>query len=166
MLVPISTGLAAGLAVALKFDRDEGLSWLVIWAVFASATMFFFPAMATGAISGQVTHRTEVTADTPLVSLANGSQVEGSFFLGSGSINSTPVYSYVTGSDVTGYQLSSVDVSVTKVFTSQDPPHLVAVDVNCSPRGFWPRVCSQATHYRAYIPAGSIWQGYNVDVRN
>ena len=130
------------------------------------------PAMIAYGIIGAVTGDQVKGGERALVALSTGAETEGRFFLGSGQIGEKPVYTYMYPSEG-GARMSTVDADKTVVYEIDDDtaPRIevwhkqsdITPDISFVKSNLW---VSGATLYQVYVPEGSIWQGYSVDVRN
>jgi hypothetical protein len=95
-----------------------------------------------------------------LGALSNSSETRGSFFLGSGTVGEKPVYAYVEVLEDGGQKLRQLDAgdNVT-LYTSADP-HIEVAHYESPLFNF-----RGDEEIRIYLPAGSVWQSYDVDVR-
>lgn len=107
---------------------------------------------------------------TSLAALNTGNETSGRFFLGSGYVNSEPVFSYVTVNDNDGFELRQVDADDSVVYEFEDgsdkKPYVTEyVWHNQNPD--WVSPLNPFTHeystYEFYVPEGSVLTGsYNV----
>ena len=67
----------------------------------------------------------KVTSYTPIYSTEDGTAVRGSFFLGSGRVNSYMVYYFYTGDDANGFQRKMLDAQNTYVFQDSETPYML-----------------------------------------
>lgn len=99
-----------------------------------------------------------------LAALSDDTRTTGQFFLGSGTIDSVSTYTFIKKLNDGGYKMGHIDTANATVYESKSTPHIDYI-THCTPEGFWPAQCDFQYTYRVYIPEGSIWQGYDVDVR-
>lgn len=105
--------------------------------------------------------------DFELVAFANSSQMQGSFFLLGGVVNEEPVYYAMQRNPDGGVWQSTIPAGPdTMIYETSDcTPHVV---VSSKKSTRWPYWCLSRRHdlvYQIYIPEGSIWTGYDVDIR-
>lgn len=90
----------------------------------------------------------------------NNSQISGSFFLGSGTIGETAYYVYMVRSATGGLTMERTDASICTIYETNEAARIELVRWRSNK---WPYV--QELHYNIYVPEGSIWYGYEIDVR-
>jgi hypothetical protein len=149
---------------------------------FAAFTMVITWLIGTGASIAVMMSLSEIwVEDTPvqsrLVSLADGSSTHGSFFLGSGSVDSEPVFFFYRESDDGSYRLEHRDAEYVSIVETSGVPHMetLCVDYSHLPRWFdWPLPRSEAPNYSDcrdndpttfYVPEGSIKSNYILDAQ-
>jgi len=98
--------------------------------------------------------------------LTDSSQIEGSFFLGSGSIRQTPVYYFYAETGTDTYELHWVNASRTTIHESDSNPHIDYTGYRSE--NAWLNVFGAAgadgqETYDIYVPKGSIVQNYNLN---
>ena len=99
----------------------------------------------------------------PIIALSNASSVSGSFFLGCGSIEGELVYTYMVRSTNGHMQMKQISASGTYIVENTNANPRIERTVTKS--NMWPN--ANVGHQTViYIPEGSVYQGYNVDVRN
>lgn len=127
------------------------LSGLAIWMALGTAVGIFLP------------ERVELQTHQ-IVALQDNIGVEGSFFLGSGTIDSEPHYTYMIETE-RGFKLESVEADEAYIIYDDNPRiqtkykslkydwmYLIAIK--------W-----SSAEYTFYIPEGSIYTGYKVDLQ-
>ena len=119
--------------------------------------------------------------DTPveseLASLADGSSVSGSFFLGSGSVESEPVFFFYRQQGNGSFRLEHRDADKVSIVETSSDPRMVTLCVDYShvPTWFeWPLFNSSPPTYEDcrdddpttfYVPEGSIKSNYILDAQ-
>lgn len=99
----------------------------------------------------------------PIIALSNGMGVEGSFFLGCGSVNERLVYQYCHEDDSGGIHMATIPASQTTVYEQDDTvPRIVIFRAKSNLTG---AIQPKHVRYEVYIPEGSVWRGHSVDVR-
>lgn len=96
-----------------------------------------------------------------IAAMSNNSQISGSFFLGSGTIGETAYYVYMVRSANGGLTMERTDASICTIYETNEAARVELVRWKSNK---WPYV--QELHYNIYVPEGSIWYGYEIDVRN
>lgn len=123
----------------------------LIWAALGSAIGIFLP------------EKVELQTQQ-IIALQDNIGVEGSFFLGSGAIDSEPHYTYMIETE-RGFKLENVEADDSYIIYDNSPRietrykslkydwmYLIAIK--------WP-----SAEYTFYIPEGSIYTGYKVDLQ-
>lgn len=145
------------------FFESAGLSLLIsLLSLLAS----FIGAMIIGAIF-YTPERIEVGTQTTseIYALADNSGIEGSFFLGSGSIDEEMKYVYVVEVEGKGYKMHTIDADSAYVQYYDGTPKMVETT-------YWFKsellnffgICPSGTEYIFYIPEGSITNSYVIDL--
>lgn len=112
-------------------------------------------------------HYYECDHTIELVALSNSTEIHGSWaFLGAGVINQRLCYTYMYRANG-GFRMSSVPASRSTIHeTNTGTPHIdVYVAYSSWTFPFGKVETNDPNYYHIYIPEGSIWQGYDVDVR-
>ena len=128
---------------------------LIALALLASLVLYI------GNISAIVSYSYEETDTEFIVALRNNSSVTGSFFLGTGSIKDKLIYTYMVQED---RGLLMKQIPATRTFIVEGTGHPRIERVYTVSKLWW--------HVRRikdviiYIPEGSVYQGYSVDIRN
>ena len=143
---------------------------IVVWIIGAGAT-----AVVTLGLAEFWVKDTPVTSD--IVSLADGQGTHGSFFLGSGSIDSKPVFFFYRQSANGSFRLEHRDADNVSIVETTGQPYMetLCVDYSHLPRWFdWPVKRSEAPDYNDcrtndpttfYVPEGSIKSNYILDAQ-
>lgn len=106
-----------------------------------------------------------VYEEYPIYAFQNTTQLEGSFFLGSGYINEENTYIYLTKTEDGGVQLKSVPANKTTVYETKETPKLIKYDaqyVSKIARFFL--IPMHPMQYKIYIPENSIIYNYNLQL--
>lgn len=140
------------------YSRDYVLTFLVF--ILSGFIGMIFGVIVAAILPSDMT--TEFKTEK-LVSMNRDGSINGSFFLGSGSIESKQQYSYFV-KDSIFFELKSVDVDVSKItYTNETPKVVMSRKV---PTGFWGEWFTLSLHpknYIFYIPEGSILHNYNLN---
>jgi hypothetical protein len=145
---------------------------LVIGTLFAALAVGVGAGVPTGIV--YEVQRTTAPIESSLKTLADGQGVEGRFFLGSGSVDSEPVFFYYSGSDQDGYRLRHVDADYVTIHETDDEPKMVRYcEDNSTVSGWvtWPLKTYTGSRYDCYsdsethfyVPRGSIQNNYILD---
>lgn len=118
------------------------------------------------AIGPQFSQKPEMVSSHSLVALTNNSEISGSFFLASGRIGERDVYTYMYETEDGGRIMDEVNVASVALYETDEEPRIERVE-DCTDLNFLvPCEPTINPQYRMYISKGSIWYGYDVDVRN
>jgi hypothetical protein len=99
-----------------------------------------------------------------IVALQDGSQVEGTFFLGSGVVNDGAAYFYYT-KDGNSYRYETADASTVRVFQGTDRPYLVQ-QTGCKSSVEWLVSCiSDNRVTEIHVPTGTIKTNLVLDAK-
>ena len=156
--------LSAVITVRMAEDPDE---------IIGGIAMGFFSAMAFVAIgsmivSGVLPKQYYEHSRTELVALKDNTGISGSFFLGSGNINSTMKYYYLVNSEF-GLEMRSVEAGVARIQEKDDEsPHLRIMKKQYADpwiRGkIWNLCPARENIYVFVIPPDSVLRDYRVDL--
>lgn len=132
---------------------------------------FFVSMFLTLAVSEIVADDTPVTYN--LTSMNDAAGVEGHFFLGSGSVESVPVFFYYSQQHDGSYRLFSAPADNSRIVQYDGPPKMVrsCSDFSTTPDWlFWPvpdgeHTCDREDDTVFYVPEGSITTNFNLDAQ-
>lgn len=102
-----------------------------------------------------------------LYNLQDGSGLGGSFFLGSGVVDSNMQFSFYKINDDGSKELVTLKAKDVKVFDNSDKPYIVVVD-GCNWGGSWfmPAICIQHREIREiHVPKNTIKDGFVLDAK-
>lgn len=109
---------------------------------------------------------------TELVNLVDNTETQGRFFLGSGSIDGVPTYSWYEETAPNSFERRDVDASLSTVhYTTGDEPPYYVYSVEKHEKFFhnWYIDLSagidSGEHWDFYIPRGSITNEYKLDAK-
>lgn len=160
---------ACALAMAALLACEEGFVGAA-FGIAIGATLGFLVAMLVGIIlygSGEWQRH-----EKPLVSLADGSGIQGHFFLGSGTIDQRPVYTWYEQNGPNSYVRRQADAEAATVHyllgRGREPFYVRSVKKDTDP--FLGTVAVDASagttmdeKWDFYIPRGSIVRDYTLD---
>lgn len=114
-----------------------------------------------------------VTRQTNLVNIADNNHTEGSFFLGSGTIDSVPNYSWYEKTGPNTYNREDVDAYQADIhyITKKDVTPYYKRTRKAHDGHFWHKWAldvggsDHSWHYDFYIPRGSITNAYKLDAK-
>lgn len=152
-----------GIIIWTIYERDSdcillGLLWM---------TLFIFFAAAVSCLGGLAFTSDEVynTEETPICALSDNSNLDGSFFLGSGYVKEDMYYYYLTENDDGSKTMYKIPATGTPVDdTEAENPRIVTeYKRNSNPvvRFFF---CTYNETHKIYIPPKSIKYSYNIDL--
>lgn len=100
-----------------------------------------------------------------LYALADGSEISGSFFLGSGSIDDNMRYVYIVETEGKGYKMETVNINSAYIQYSDEEPTVTITSYMFDSRvlnffGIYPA----STEYIFRVPEGSITNSYVIDL--
>ena len=100
----------------------------------------------------------------PLATLKDNSSLNGSFFLGIGSVSSEPKYFYIERLENGGFKQSSVDAEGVTLFEDTTEPRIITYSSRAKTRWLeWIGLPVKTFAPEIHIPAGSIMKNYVVD---
>lgn len=109
--------------------------------------------------------RTDIE-QTELSALSSSSEVSGSFFLGSGSIDDKPVYSYILKNEDGGLELKTISTSSVIVYEVENMAVGYMERAYITPESDTWTYFSDQDKTRFYVPAGSVQtQEYSVTTK-
>ena len=100
-----------------------------------------------------------------LYALADGNEISGSFFLGSGSIDDNMKYVYIVETEGKGYKMETVNINSAYVqYSDEEPTVTITSYVFDSEILNFLGVCPAPTEYIFRVPEGSITNSYVIDL--
>lgn len=137
---------------------------------FVGLVLGFFVILFSGIVFYNGTYTT--TQTVKLESLVDGSDIRGSFFLGSGVINEVSVFTWYEQSEPGSYRQEQADADVSTVHFTTDAPHYV-LTVKRREEGSWFGKWGIRTdagegldwRYDFYVPKGTIKNNYTLDAQ-
>lgn len=166
----IVAGVFALLAGGTELVEGDWIEGIVVGlgAAALGAVCGFFIALFIGLFAYHGTHW-EVTQHTSLVALADGSDTHGSFFLGSGTIDSEPSFTWYQSDGKNSYVRKSIEASESAVHYLPKGVAPYYTVTNEKKDGSFVRKWGFDTtdpygeKYDFYVPRGSIVQSYRLD---
>jgi len=159
-IAAIVIGLIVG--IVLSFDSyADGIEWFFGLLMGIFAAIFLFGIMLT--ISVFVPHHF-TTEKKNLFVLQDGTQTGGSFFLGIGTIDGTPTYTYYV-QEGKGAKLANTEADEVIVYQDTDKAYLVQ-QTDCKTNIEWLIKC--ATDERVteiHVPKNTIKQNFVLDAK-
>lgn len=168
LTIAITVAVCAFIGLITGYDLEERVFGAFAGAfggLFAGA----FAALMIGTFIYTDTKYVEV-GQVPLVSMADGAGIHGHFFLGSGSVDSSPTYTWYEKSGDNSYFRQDVDADVATIHYLTDkraPYYIVSKEVDAE-GGFFKKWGFNTNEgygkvYDFYVPKGSIVQSYVLD---
>ena len=93
IIIVVVLSLILGIVFAV-LSQEEGCLWMAMLILTVVTIGFIFSWLVAGFGGGIIPTHYQPTSTTPLVAANDGSNLSGSFFLGSGSFDDRQVYSY------------------------------------------------------------------------
>lgn len=164
---PIIICAVIGAGIGAMSGYDPAIEWFV--GAFLGAFVGFLVAVLVGAFVYSDTEWRPAPR-VALVSMADGAGIEGHFFLGSGSVESTQIFTWYQQEGTNSYVRKSADAEVSTVhYLNSGRPYYVhsakiyTTDKFMMPWGIGFGGSADEEHYDFYIPRGSIVQSYRLD---
>lgn len=154
---------AVVIALAIAIYWREPLSFIPLAFVGSIVAL-----IATG-ITGLIFSEYYTSEPRSLVNLQDGSNVEGSFFLGIGSVGEEMKYSFYAETDSGSYKLHSVDADRAEVVFTDGDPYYTAECYRPMFGKNWDFVqaagCYDHKNVTFYVPKGSIKTNFTLDAQ-
>lgn len=100
--------------------------------------------------------------DVPLQTLSDTLTIQGSFSLGSGSIDGEPVYLYYWGDDIKGFKLGHKNAEDCTIFRDEENKPYLKITELCSNNVYGIETCFEKS-YEFHVPKNTIVSRYNLD---
>ena len=97
---------------------------------------------------------------TPIASLDDNWQLQGSFFIGSGHIRQEPTYTFYVGDSASGYQMRTIEATGVKIFTDENEHPYYLTKSRWVDRGL---TCMPVFIQELHVPNNTIVKQYNLD---
>lgn len=153
--------------LAIECFRDgEGLLFagvFVVTCAFGAVFSMLFGMIFNIAGAGIAGYHQVKFSESSIIALQDGSSTSGSFFLGSGSIDSDPVFFYYEDDNGT-YRLKHVLADDASVIESSGPAR-VDIYKNKANSELFGLPFSDDTTYIFYVPNGSILRNFALDAK-
>lgn len=108
-------------------------------------------------------HRVTLNSETSLVSLADGQGVRGSFFLGSGSVNSKPAYYFYVSTGPGRFKQDYVYADGVEIVEQEGPAKLKKYDCHWNSTGWQNEETRTDCKIEFVVPNGTVVPGYVLD---
>ncbi len=163
----VITATLIGVGVFLKTRRRGNSSDAPFWGIMYTFIVLFFVFIVGGMISGHSPDKvTSSTHTYQLEALTTGApSLSGHFFLGSGTLGSTPEYQYVVKRDGAYYSEQTPSEGVPTFATKDGSAYVTVTTKTEYANWFFPGYkipLDKPDSYAFHIPAGSIVQNYNI----
>lgn len=156
------------LLIGLLTKKSESKTFYLLAVFFIGIALSVGIVAAAPSLLSLASETSEVVYEAKeIASLSNGSEVEGKFFLGTGSIDSSPVYYYIEKAD-DGMRLKSVYASSVVINESSEEPPSITSYVDRLDNEVLSNLfgTSGVTKIVISVPEGTIDQDFNIDVGN
>lgn len=175
VIIGTAIGFIISLIVVIKSIKDWGWEWvniaLILLSTFAGTLVGFLLSVVVAVSSFGIPMVPEgEPVKTELIALEDGNGIHGSFYLGSGYVESNQYYYYLTKTPK-GITQSKINVNDNKVYLRPDEftgtPYLVKQTYKCGNEfiNFLASGLLETTEYYFYIPPDSITYSYNIDLK-
>lgn len=139
-------------------DLEEAIMFFLFGSIIAGLLGFVLNLSFLGLVNND-----ETVKVVPLASLSDGSGIHGSFFLGSGYVDSRPMFMYYTNNGGV-YRLKQEPADRSFVTYTDGPPQLVIHYENSSNR--WVSVVNDdSPEYEFRVPQGSVKSDFTLDTK-
>lgn len=169
-MIWITIGGLGGLYIGYKFIEPDGLmSWFMTLFIGAMLSILGIGLGCwLGALIGSAVHQEfGVVNQSQLIALADGSQLNGHFFLGSGSMNEEMVYFYYR-KEGNGFKADKRNASRAVIFADEETsPYVRDYQAKFSNIfWYWVAIPLKEKPSEFHIPKGSILQNYTLDLKS
>ena len=157
-------GIIIMISVIYSDDNWPGFGeWL--FAIFIGSLLgIFITLIASGVIGGFATQEYVLKDSFKIYALQDNNGVQGSFFLGSGSVSSNLKYYYAATYE-DGIKIYDIDVHKA-ILKNDDNPHIEKYEIQFVNKFIRNNVGNLGDiKYKIYIPKGSIQYNFNVDLK-
>jgi len=152
--------LALGIILGIKNNNFESFLFPILFGGMFTVAVGMIVNLAAASVIG---YHYEEKNISNIASIQDNVQTSGSFFLGSGTIDSEAVF-YFYEQDGDGYRLTHVPAYRSKIVESNESPHLV-VSKAVGDHPFWGIPLNSHDNYTFYVPTGSILNNFNLDAK-
>lgn len=165
MILGVSITFIITFIVFAIYMKDEYTDWFIVFLMSLFPTILSVLVLGVGVVGASMIVYKDHTFSSPIVSMQDNSETRGSFFLGSGTFKSEPVFWYYTGEHGV-YQLRSQLASESTIVYSDDEPR---VEWQCE--GYdWTnkwlfRPDCDPNEFTFYVPKGSVTSKIDLDAR-
>lgn len=155
--------------IFLKLFSEYGLEFSdyimsIVFGIIVGIFMYLFVSL----IIGCALPLKNITENINIYALQDNASIQGSFFLGSGNINGTMKYYYLTKNE-DGVIMNTINADNVIIVESSDKPH-IEIDKQKFKEGFWNSQIflgsfETTIKTKIIIPKGSVKYGFNVDLK-
>lgn len=153
-------------AIKDSIEWESFMSFIIVPAIAFAAFLVSVLGIGLSNVMATGIADTEVFLDHEweLHSLNDNIEIEGQYFIGTGSFDSEPKY-YVMLKTEMGYEMKTYDISEVTLIYSDTPRVEFYKNYYTNPVvKFFCGEESLDTHYKIYIPEGSILNNYQIDL--
>ena len=145
-----------------NFFEVAGVSCLI---ALLALVISFLASLVLGAFFAAADMKVLTRQEQKLYALSDGNEIEGSFFLGSGSIDDNMKYVYIVEIEDKGYKMKTLGVNHAYINYTDETPTLVTISYvfDNNILNFF-AVPFESHEYIFNIPEGSITNSYIIDM--
>lgn len=166
LIIGLIAGIIAGVSVyrmVTEFEDGIGTRLFGVFLVCIFAVVGFMTGILAGGLVAQIGPHEFTTKRTQLAALGDSNQLQGRFFLGSGSIDSMPTYTFYEQLENGGNVLRNADADGVTVFQDSDRPYAVE-EVECKTNYEWLAICIDDPQLiEFHVPLNSIKNNFVLD---
>lgn len=158
-----------GVLISLYITAYSDTLDRIVYAGMSAVLGFFIGSLLLGVIISEMAPRvSQNTSTVNIVSIRTGDGVEGTFFLGTGTINGYPMYTYFRQQSDGGYVQETIPAHSTVVYEDMtDRRGTIETYDDVIPESWkwrkWTAVTIyRPSYYRVHIPKGSIMRNFEL----
>lgn len=155
-------GTIAVIGAVVVGVKEREIFLVFIGSLFGLA-MSLCVALLFNCIFNPIVPRAYPSHSVDLQNIRDTMSTQGSFFLGSGTIDSKPVFEYYEKTGPGSFDLQTVDASITTVHESKNVrPHITLIYSKSSNRWLTLFPGTSLKHVDIYVPPNSVVQDYKL----
>lgn len=163
MLWLIIFGAIGVILGAIYFGRELGGFEGVFLGILSGVMFGLVAGLLANVVAIPFMGGNDVVESQDLQSMATSSGISGTFFLGIGTVDSTPEYHYFVKTANGGFEEKSTETEYATVYETDGTPHVDVTWTDSSNE--WLGLFStklKDEHYNFYVPKGSVVQTYTL----
>jgi hypothetical protein len=161
--VPIGGFIIGAVFVFLYMAVNFNLDLKPMIVIMLAAGVIFSVVAMVVAENSPVLENKEFITDTPIYSIHMGDKISGTFFLGSGSVNSYTQYLFYKDSGTGGYVLDKVFTDGTVIFQDENnQPYLRRIETAQVDIKSGEHFGAYSYRYEIHVPKGTIVEEYKL----